>query len=253
MKIAIIGSGNIASFFANKIYKNYELTQIISKNIEHAKQLSSKYKCQYSNNLEHLNNDLEVIIFAVKDDVLIELSKTYSFQNKLVIHTAGSVDLDDIKSFSKNISCIWCIYSIQKDNLPTSDSIPLVVNANNETSLNLVKKIAASISKNIIQLSDEQKNILHLAAVFANNFTNHLYVLSKQICEDHQIPFDILKPIILNTAEKVQNQNPKLLQSGPAIRHDKQTMEKHLMLIQNDNLKKLYSLLSTSIQQKTKI
>ncbi len=251
MKIVIVGSGNIASFFAKKLYIKHDIIQIISKNINHAKQLANQYHCQYANQIEQIHQDADVIIFALKDDVLLHIAHSYSFQNKLVIHTAGSIHLDEIKNISNQIACIWCVYSIQKEMLPLNDSVPIVINANNEASLQNVNIIAQSISQNIFHFNDKQKSFLHLAAVFANNFTNHLYSLSQQICEEQKMDFDVLKPLIQNTAEKIKQANPAQIQTGPAIRHDQQTMNKHLQLLQTETLKKIYHLLSFSIQQKT--
>ncbi|HMN32305.1 MAG TPA: DUF2520 domain-containing protein [Chitinophagaceae bacterium] len=250
MKIVIVGSGNIASFFAKKLHIKHKIIQIISKDINHAKQLASQYHCQYANQIEQIHQDTDVIIFALKDDVLLQIANSYSFQDKLIIHTAGSIHLDEIKNISNHIASIWCVYSIQKEMLPLSESVPIVINANTEDSLLNVNVIAQSISQNIFHFNDEQKSFLHLAAVFANNFTNHLYSLSQQICEEQNINFDVLKPLIQNTAEKVKHANPALIQTGPAIRHDQQTMDKHLQLLQTETLKKIYHLLSFSIQQK---
>lgn len=249
MKIAIVGSGNIATFYAKKFHAaGHEIAQVISAHLTHAKELADNFQCDFSDDIHTLNSDADIFLFAVKDDVLLSFAKNISLKDKLVIHTAGSVHLDELKDLSDHLACIWCVYSINKNNLPENNSIPLVVDTNNNEVLDKVNMLAKAISDNIFYLNDEQKSALHLAAVFANNFTNHLYTISKKIIEQKNIPFETLLPLIMDTATKLQHSAPEQNQTGPAIRHDEKTMEKHLALLQDEEWKKIYAQISDSIR-----
>lgn len=249
MKIVIVGTGNIATFFAQKLIEaQHEIVQVISATLEHAKDFANVYKCDFTDDIRQIYKDADAYIFAVKDDVLIQFSHEIILQNKLVIHTAGSVSLAQIKNISDRVACIWCVYSINKNNLPIEKNIPLVVNSIRYEDLNIVKSFAETISENIYELDDVQKSNVHLAAVFANNFVNHLYTISYSILDKKNISFDILKPIIQDTAQKILKHNPAEIQTGPAIRGDEKTMKKHLGMLKEDKiLTEIYLLISESI------
>lgn len=250
MKIVIVGAGNIATFFSQKFHQaGFEIVQIISAELIHAQQLAGFFHCSFTNDIQQINKNADVYLFAVKDDILLELATQISLPNKLVIHTAGSIHLNELSGMSMRQACIWCVYSINKNNLPGANDIPLVVNAHFEEDLKIVGTLAKAISHNIYFLNDTQKSSLHLAAVFANNFTNHLFSISKNIVEAEDIPFEILHPIILDTSTKLLKSAPEKNQTGPAIRRDEKTMEKHLTLLQDETFKAIYRLLSASIQK----
>ena len=249
MKIAIIGSGNIATFFAKKLTEHgFEIVQVISANPAHAKALAVQYQSSYSTDLSALNQDADAYVFAVKDDVLLEMAQHFQLHDKLLIHTAGSIQLDELTSMSTQLASIWCVYSINKNHLPIHDSVPLVVQANTPQVLEKVKKVALAISQNLFYLTAEQQSTLHLSAVFANNFVNHILSISERLLESKQIPMEALLPIIQDTVDKLQFSAASKNQTGPAIRHDEKTMKKHLMMLQKEDDKQIYELISRSIQ-----
>lgn len=250
MKISIIGSGNVATFLGLKLKESFHIVQVISQNINHAKELAAKLNCEFDDDIQKLNKKIDILIFAVKDDVLIEYVSKIHLENILVIHCAGSISLNQINAISSHTACIWPVYSIHKNKLPPKDfDIPLVLQANCETSKSVVLQLSESISAKHFFLNDEQKSYLHLAAVFVNNFTNHFYHLGQNICQQHQISFDILKPIILQTAQNIQTINPSETQTGPAIRRDLLTIEKHLLQLTDKEVQTLYSIISENIQK----
>lgn len=252
MKITIVGSGNIATFFGIKFKKaGHSILQVISSTESHAKELADTLSCDFDTDLNKLNVDSEVVLLAVKDDVLRTLVGYEVLQTKTIIHTAGSISLLDIASLSKNVGSMWCMYSINKNHLPERDDIPVIVNASNENTLVQVKKLSEAISNVTYSLDDDQKTIAHLSAVFANNFANHLFTIGQEILSQEKIPFEILIPLIQNTIEKLSYSTPDKLQTGPAIRHDGETISKHLQLLQsNEEFLKIYQLLTHSIQQR---
>jgi predicted short-subunit dehydrogenase-like oxidoreductase (DUF2520 family) len=251
MKIAVIGSGNIATFFSLQMHQaGLEIIQIVSKTELHAKELATYFNCAYTDNINELNQNADVYLFAVRDDILLDFAKTIKLHGKLVVHTAGSITLDNLSTMSNTRACIWCMYSIQKKVFPTQQNIPLIVNATDNLSLERVSALARSISSTIYLLPDQQKSMAHLAAVFANNFTNHLFALAQQLLEKENIPFELLIPIIQNTVDKLSISLPINNQTGPAIRHDEKTIEAHIQILANTpKLSAIYQLLTGSIQE----
>lgn len=250
MNIAIIGSGNVAHFFALRLKAaGIKPLQILSPNADHARALAEKVETSYATELDELDERAVICLLAVKDDVLRQLPASDSWRGKLLIHTAGSVSLSDLERLSDRVACIWPLYSLSKELLPAHRDIPLVLNSRNEQDLHVVKKLAHTLSDRLYFLDDAQKKQAHLAAVFANNFSNHMFALARRIAEEHAIPFDLLLPLIENTAAKLHSATPEQNQTGPAIRHDEQTMAAHLQLLQHHPSRAaLYRIISASIQ-----
>jgi predicted short-subunit dehydrogenase-like oxidoreductase (DUF2520 family) len=248
-KICIIGSGNVAHFMGKKLlHSQHQVVQIISPNIEHARKLAEVLNCDYADIITNINPIVDVVILAINDDAIKKIAPNDLLKTKIVIHTAGSVSLEDIQHLSPRTACIWPVYSISKNNLPSSDKIPLAVNFSiNEIKAPLMN-LAQSMSSNVFLLNDEQKMIAHVSAVFANNFSNHLFAIAEKLLDKQHIPFDILMPLIKNTVEKLNTHSPADNQTGPAIRKDEKTIQKHLNLL-TDSDKIIYEMLTKSIQE----
>lgn len=250
MKIAIIGAGNIATYYGTCFKQHgHEILQIVAHNETSAVALAQRLACEtYATDIQYLTKEAEVYLFAVTDDALLDYAKNITLSDKLVLFAAGAHPCSTFLSMSEDVGCIWCVYSIQKDQLPRHRSIPLVVSGTTKNAKYKAAKLADSISDLVYELSDDQKSVVHLGAVLCNNFTNHLYDITNRVLNKHEISFDILKPIIENTAEKIQHTAPNLLQSGPAIREDNSTMRKHIDLL-NDmaQWQNVYQALSESI------
>ncbi len=249
MKIAIAGAGNIATFFAKKFQAaGFEIVQVVAAHKEHAQQLAMQLNCSFTDQISDLDPGADVCLFAVKDDVLLDFAAKLRLK-QIVIHTAGSVALSELQAISSRVACIWPVYSIHKDKLPENPSLPLVLNASSDEALEITRSLAFAISQHHYVLTDQQKSSLHLAAVFANNFTNHMYTVSEQITREHGVPFAALLPLIADTAQKVQHSLPQQNQTGPAIRHDEKTMTKHLNMLHDEVWQQIYRLISGSIRQ----
>lgn len=250
MKIVVIGSGNIAGFFSEKFHRaGHEIVQVISPNMIHAQTLAQKFGAACNTDIDAIDLKADVCLLAVKDDVLLSFAPTLRLPDMTVLYTAGSVHLTELQAISANIACIWPVFSIHHSNHALPSDIPLLLNASNKVSRDIAQTLAKAISVRIFQLDDEQKSQLHLAAVFANNFTNHLYHIAYSLLSDKAIPFDILLPLIIDTAEKLSDTPPAMNQTGPAIRHDHQTMMKHVQMLSDEKWKQVYQLLSASIQR----
>lgn len=251
MRIVIIGSGNIAHFFAPRLQKKgHTIAQIYSPNIVHARFLADT--CNITNATDQLTaiiTDADVYILAVKDDALPAVAAQLHFPNKVVMHCAGAIATDVLHPISEHRAVIWTLYSIKKHNLPLSNKVPLVVEGNNNKAKQTALKLAKAISNVVIETDFTQRQMLHVNAVIVNNFTNHLFSIAQQLCTDNNLPFDILFPIIHQTLSQVQNISPSETQTGPAIRGDQQTIQKHIQLLSAYPVwQKVYADISQSIQ-----
>jgi predicted short-subunit dehydrogenase-like oxidoreductase (DUF2520 family) len=251
MKIAFIGSGNMATFLATNFYlSGHEIIQIVSKNLDHAKELAEKVQAHTADSLHELTQSADVYFLAMNDNSIQDFGKHQTLTEKIVIHTAGSISLQELNEVSANLGCIWCLYSIQKDNLPKEKDIPVFINSSNETTKNIVYELASSISSSIHEMNDEQKLKLHLAAVWVNNYTNHLATIAESLLKEEGIPFHHLLPILEQTIVKIKTSSPSQNQTGPAVRKDTAILAKHAGLLNHHELwKRIYELMAESIQR----
>ena len=250
MKIALIGAGNVAVHIAKALHENgADITQVYSRNIANAKSLAQKMGSAYIDDIAHLDLSADAYIFAVKDDAIEDLLEQSGRKiDKLLIHTAGCVPMDIFQKYADNYGVIYPLQTFSKNKAIDFRAVPVFVEANNETALNQLLKIANSLSNNIIQTNSAQRKKLHLAAVFACNFTNYLYDIAAETVQKAGLPFDVLQPLIAETADKIKTLTPREAQTGPAVRHDEQTMQQHLRLLENQpELQKIYKQLSEGI------
>lgn len=244
IKIVILGSGNVAHHLTNQLLKNasVKLVQVYNRNLEKIKHL--KNLTSITNNLANLK-DANIYIIAVSDNAISSLSSKLNLTNKLVVHTSGSVAIDELQSNSnKGVFYLLQSFSIERE--VDFSTIPICIEAENKKDLELLDNLANSISNSVYKINSEQRKRIHLAAVFVNNFVNHLYHIGNQICEENEVPFEILLPIIQETANKIATLSPFKAQTGPAKRNDIETIEKHRAIL-TTNQQVIYTLLTKSI------
>lgn len=245
IKVVVIGSGNVAkhliSAFENE--SSIDLVQAFART---------------KNNLTHLLDatkiisdfsalkDADLYIIAVSDDAIPAVSQSLAFTNKLVAHTSGSVALEDLSATNRK-AVFYPLQTLSKNKEVNFKEVPLCIEAQNNIDLKLLHQVAHCISDKVFEIDTEQRKSLHVAAVFVSNFVNHLYKLGSDICNEHQVAFEILQPLILETAQKVQILSPQAAQTGPAIRKDSTTINKHLAILTDENQKEIYKILTKSI------
>lgn len=254
MRIVIIGSGNIAHFFVPLFQQaGHTVLQIYSPNIHNAAALANaNHIPSFTNELDSLIKDADVYILAVKDDALKQLNAQLRLKDKIVIHCAGAVPVSVIKDISDHTAVIWTLYSIRKNNLPTINKVPLIVEAADAVTLPVIMELAGAISASVLNVDFQQRQRLHLNAVFVNNFSNHLFTIAQKLSEEEKLPFNVLQPIMEQTIFQLRNTLPSESQTGPAIRKDEATMQKHLSLLEGHGIwQEIYRNISQSIQQST--
>lgn len=248
MKVVIIGSGNAATVLGRLMIQNHiEVLQVMSRNIEHAATLAKELNCKYSDYSGLPDVHADIYIIAVSDTALtphVEFIKTL---NKPVAHTAGSIPKEVLKTISSQYGVLYPLQSLKKE-MKIIPPVPILIDASDSFTLDLLKQLATKISDQVQVANDEQRQKLHVAAVFVNNFTNHLYAIAESFCEKEGVDFNVLKPMIVETAVRMTELSPAKLQTGPAARNDLFTIEKHLSLLQNyPEWKELYVNITNSI------
>jgi len=245
ISITIIGSGNVAQHLIKAISKTttLEVTQVYARNIDSVSHLIDSDKI--TNNISQLKN-ADLYIISVSDDAIQSVSNSLIFSNKLVAHTSGSVAMDEL-SDSNRKAVFYPLQTLSKKKEVDFKTVPLCIEAQNEADLHLLTEVAQHLSNHVYNVDSEQRKSLHVAAVFVSNFVNHLYKIGSDICIEHKVPFEILKPLILETAKKVQIMEPNEAQTGPAKRNDTSTINKHLAILTDENQKDIYKILTKSI------
>lgn len=190
--------------------------------------------------------EADLYIIAVSDDAIENIYNQISVQNKLIVHTSGSFNFQSIANKNRK-GVFYPLQTFSKNKKVDFKTIPICIEAENETDFDILEKIAHSVSDKVYKIDFKQRQALHISAVFVNNFVNHLYQIGNSICDKNQIDFEILKPLIKETASKINFLSPEEAQTGPAKRHDFKTIERHLNFISDENQKNIYQLLTQSI------
>lgn len=251
MRVVIIGSGNVATHIAKALNEaNIKVSQIWSYHYENALLLAGQIDGIAIADLSQIDVTADLCLIAVKDDEIANLVRKLDTFNGVIAHTSGSVSLDVFENLTKNYGVFYPLQTFSKDKDLDFSNIPLCVEANNPQTLDILKQLAHQLSTKVVEVNSEKRKILHLAAVFACNFTNHLYALADEVLKANELDFDIIRPLIAETANKVQNALPATVQTGPAIRNDNNTLIKHEeLLIKQPEMLEIYRTLSNSIKK----
>ena len=254
MKFTLIGSGNVASYLAQKLNKSpHTVSQVFSRNKKTGKALAKSISCKFVSDINLLNKEFDVYIIAVNDDEIVNIAKQIKLNNKLVIHTSGATHLKVLSNCSSNFGVVYPLISISNSEKDVPDNYPVCVDANNIYSLKKCKQIAKFLSNNIKEIHSDSRATLHLSAVLVNNFGNHLFVESDELLFKNKLSLNLLESIITQTADRIKKNKPQNLQTGPAVRNDKKVMKKHIEIIgKNKLLAGLYKSFSKSIFEKNK-
>ena len=254
MRIVLIGAGGLATNLGLALCAaGHEILAVYSRTMLSAQLLASKTGSQYTNDVSTLPHEADIFIVSVKDNALEQLSESLvkGREEQLFVHTAGSMPMALFEGKTSHYGVFYPMQSFSKERKTDFAVIPIFIEASDEQSLLTIKKLAESISRHIYELSSDERQYLHLSAVFACNFANHCYTLSAEILELHGLPFSVMLPLIDETACKIHQLHPKDAQTGPAVRYDENVIEKQCQLLaDNPELQQIYEIMSKSIHQK---
>ncbi len=249
IKIIILGGGNIANHLIQAFSKTttVEIVQLYARNL---KQITPFYpQFPITDDLNNLK-EADIYILAVSDNAIGEVSSNIK-TGKLVVHTSGCMPMGALQNNGEK-GVFYLLQSFTKDKEVSFENIPFCLEATNDQNSRLLRSLALSIGKKVYFIDSEKRKYLHVAAVFANNFTNYMYTIANDICKEQEIPFEILHNIIGETARKIQDISPRKAQTGPAIRKDTKTIDNHVTLL-NNKQQEIYKLLTESISNEKKL
>lgn len=271
MKIVLIGAGNLATHLGKALRAaGHDMLQVFSRTMQSAETLASLLDAEPLTDIAQVRDDADVYIFSVKDSALAQLvaqlcrheadglgedgavnalrKAKKGEHERVFLHTAGSMPMSVFKGMAQHYGVLYPMQTFSKQREVDFSIIPCFVEANDEFAQKQIEGLAREISGRVYQLSSEDRKYLHLSAVFACNFANHCYAISQELLEEHGIPFDVMLPLINETAAKVHEMKPKDAQTGPAVRYDENVIDKQSKLLENHpHFKKVYDSMSKSI------
>lgn len=252
--ITIIGSGNVATHLAKALHAaGHQIVQIWSREYDHAEALANQVFAEPIDRLNLLYPTADVYILAVTDDALFDLALDLRLRDALVLHTAGSVSLRVLQPISRKNGVIWSPQTFIRDIPMDYSQLPFCIEGSSSEVEEAIRDLLQPVSQHIFRVDTDQRQWLHLAAVMTNNFGNAINALAQDILQQHNIPFEILHPLITMTAEKIKQGGLWQQQTGPARRRDQKTIDNQRRLIaDNEQLLKIYDLLTETIQDKTR-
>lgn len=250
--VVIIGAGNLATQLALALAeKGIRIQQVYSHTAKSAKELANKVSTDFTNNLSQLVTDADLYIIAVKDSTILTVLENLELdENRLIVHTAGSIPMNILEGFSLNYGVFYPLQTFSKSRKINFSDIPICIEANHPGNFLKLEKLGEKLSTSVNQINSEERKTLHLSAVFVNNFVNHLYAIGADILQDKKLDINLLKPLIRETAEKIETLHPLEAQTGPAKRNDRNIINQHLKMLQDHpEFRKIYSFVTESILQ----
>lgn len=251
MTFSIIGTGNIAWFFGNRLVTGrHHCTGVYSRNPAASKELAEALLSDRFDEISEVRDgDADICLLAVSDIAIGQIAANLSFKKTMLIHTAGAVDLESIKTAAKDRAVLWPVYSILRSNPPAHRNIPCAWEASSPKAERYILSIGHAITDQLFEAKYEQRKWLHLAAVMSNNFITHLIAICEQVCTDNELPFSTLMPIIEQTFARIKHSSAQNVQTGPAIRHDTNTIQEQMALLnKHPHWQRVYEAISDSIQ-----
>lgn len=249
LNFCFIGAGNLATHLSKALQKKgFVISQVYSRTAQSAKALADILSANFVTSVNDIDKDADVYFIALKDSAIDEELSQINFNNKLIVHCSGSFPLSAIEKYSENIGVFYPLQTFSKKREIDFSEIPVFIEANSTINEKLLLEIAGQISKSVSIINSDKRKTLHISAVFACNFVNHFYTIASDILKSKDIQFDILKPLILETAQKVQEMEPEKVQTGPAVRFDENTINAHLHELKDfGDYQELYRSISKSI------
>lgn len=252
MKIVLIGAGNLSTHLGKALHAaGHDMVQVFSRTMQSAETLASLLDAEPLTDMAQVRDDADVYIFSVKDSALEQLiSQLCGGEKKVFLHTAGSMPMSVFRGKALHYGVLYPMQTFSKQREVDFSIIPCFIEANDEFAQKQIEGLAGQISHRVFLLSSEDRKYLHLSAVFACNFANHCYAASQELLQQHGIPFDVMLPLIDETAAKVHGMTPKEAQTGPAVRYDENVIGKQIQLLENQPyFQKIYDCMSKSIHE----
>jgi predicted short-subunit dehydrogenase-like oxidoreductase (DUF2520 family) len=252
MNVVIIGTGNVATVLGKKL-KNagHRIAEVVGRNAATTETLAAGLNAAPITEISAISTDADLYLIVVPDSAIETVAKNLPLQGQTIVHTAASVSIEVLRTKTDDYGVLYPLQSLTKE-LQDLPAIPFLIDASNGPTLALLQKLAGTIGTQVQKANDSERIKMHLAAVMVNNFTNHLFTLAHDYCRREGLSFSLLQPLMAETVSRLTEISPAAAQTGPALRRDQQTIEKHLQLLKNyPHLGGLYDLLTKSIMEST--
>lgn len=248
IKIAFIGAGNVATHLATALRKQgFCILQVYSRTKKSADILAKKVGAQPVNDLRCLSDEADIYLISLPDNILLTVLNRINKSHKLFVHTSGFHDMHLLKAVSERIGVFYPLQTFSKNRELNFSTVPICIEAGKKEDAKLLIEIAETISSDVRLINSDKRRIIHLAAVFACNFSNYMYSVADSILAQRKVSFDILHPLIMETAQKVLYEKPMNTQTGPAKRGDITVIKQHLSMLSDKDVKKIYKMISDQI------
>ncbi|WP_209403120.1 Rossmann-like and DUF2520 domain-containing protein [Pseudozobellia sp. WGM2] len=247
LKVSVIGTGNVAKHLYNAFLnvETVEIVQVVGRNKKALSSFGIEEKT--TSDFSEIKDAADIYLIAVSDSAIPAVSQKLESKSGLVAHTSGASSIEML-SKHKAYGVFYPLQTFSKDQEIDFRKVPVCIEGSTKSNMTKLKRLGSEISESVHKVDSEQRQALHLSAVFVNNFTNHLFYIGNKICEENQLPFDLLQPLIEETVQKLKNTTPFDAQTGPARRGDQETLNSHIEQLGNLQDKEIYNLLSQSIQ-----
>lgn len=248
MNISIVGAGNVATQLAIAFRSaGHRIIEIVARNEELGAALAKSVDAEFNSNLKVLAS-ADIYIIAVKDDAISDVATRIDVEGKIVAHTSGVKPIFLLTDASATHGVFYPLQTMTRHQQLNFAEVPIIIEGNDEVTASILAQLAKSISTKVYRVNEQQRQWIHVAAVFANNFTNHFYSIAEKLLNEQGVSMEILLPLILRSAENIQHNSPKVLQTGPAVRGDFRTIDRHLQMLRDDEkLQALYRSVTESI------
>jgi predicted short-subunit dehydrogenase-like oxidoreductase (DUF2520 family) len=250
MRIVLLGTGNLATRLGMALHnKHVEIIQVYGRSESGVSYLSGLLGCSNTTYGKEIIKDADLYILAVTEEAIPEVLRAAGISKQLVVHTSGSISMDILSAVSENYGVFYPQQTLSRQKEVDFSTIPICIEANSTENLEKLDRLAHILSDQVYHVDSEKRRHLHLAAVFVCNFVNHLYSIGEKLLQEQQLDFDLLRPLILETANKAMLFSPPEVQTGPAVRDNRQIQEQHLKLLENHpEWQQLYKLISLNIK-----
>lgn len=253
-KLVIIGAGNVGYHLATQFsQKNYTILQVYSRTLERAQEIAALCNAQPINDVKNINLNADYYLMAIKDDRVEKLALKLKLGSKVVAHTSGSLPTAILRGVSENYGVFYPFQTFSRMRQLDLSNVAICIDGNNDYVKEQLTALGKSLSNSVMTIDEEKRLALHLSGVFANNFPNYLFNIASEVLKQHGLSFDLLKPLIAETANKAIELGTKAAQTGPAKRGDDKIIKRHMeFLNHHPNLQQIYALLSQSIEKENK-
>jgi predicted short-subunit dehydrogenase-like oxidoreductase (DUF2520 family) len=248
-RLALLGAGNVAHHLSKALRSNgAEFTQVFNRDLSNAQSLAKTLGAEACDDPQDIRSDVDAYLVSLSDDAYAHVLERMGARERLIIHTSGNLGLDVLDAFSQKRGILYPFQSFSKNREIDLKEVPFFIDSNNSEDLNLLRDLGRRISTHVFQLSEEDKQHYHLAAVFANNFANHMFREAELICDRFNLDFKLLHALIRETSAKAVELGPDAAQTGPAIRFDESVLNRHFRELEIDiDAQKIYQIVSESI------